>query len=123
MKKTIIAILGIIALVTAANLFPQAVTNTNVDIIISQPVDDALHIAWRVDENLRTNGIAPYTSVQLAITYRQYLAQAFSNGIPDASIVNNQNEAALLAQVRFLRDTDPQRHARIYRVAFNKGNQ
>lgn len=121
--KLTIIILGIIASITAVNLFPQVVTNTNVDIVISQQMDDALRIAHKVDDNLRTNGIAPYTTVQLAITYKQYLSQIFSNGIPDVSIVNNQNEAALLAQVRFLRETDPQRHAKIYRVAFNKGNQ
>lgn len=107
----------------ATPAFSQVVTNTNVDIVISQPVDDALKIAWKVDDNLRTNGVAPYTSVQPAITYKQFLAQSFANGIPDASVINNQNEAVLLAQLRSIRDTDPQRYARIYRIAFNKGNQ
>lgn len=120
--KTILALLlTVVALTGTAQTV--VVTNLNVDLVITQPVDDALRISWKVDDNLRTNGVAPYTNIQVSITYKQFLAQSFSNGIPDASVINSQNEAALLAQLRSIRDTDPQRYARIYRIAFNKGNQ
>lgn len=121
MKKILVLLLTIATLTGTAQT--AVVTNLNVDLVITQPVDDALRVSWKVDENLRTNGVPPYPSIQPAITYKQFLSQTFANGIPDASVINNQNEAALLAQLRFIRDTDPQRYARIYRIAFNKGNQ
>lgn len=114
----------ILLILTAVSASAQSVTNLNVDLVWPQATEDALRIAYKVDENLRTNGIAPYTNVMAAVTYKVFISDLVSvKAHESASTIIAQNEARFLAAVRELRLTNSAAHARLYRIAFNKGTQ
>lgn len=66
MKKLLV--LSLLALALSAQA--QLVTNSNVDLIWTQAVDDVMRGAWKVDTYCRTNGVAPYSTNELAQTYK-----------------------------------------------------
>lgn len=102
----------------------QLVTNLNVDLVWPQATEDALRIAYKIDENLRTNGIAPYTNIVGAVTYKVFISDLVSTrAIQSSSAIMAQNEARFLAAFRVLQTTNAAAYARVYRIAFNKGNQ
>lgn len=111
-------------LLTALTAKAQLVTNTNVDLVWSQATEDALRIAYRIDENLRTNGIAPYTNVVSQVTYKVFISELLSaRASADTTTVIAQNEARFLQAFRGLQVTNAQAYNRLYRIAFNKGSQ
>jgi len=115
---TLIALLGLAALAIS-----QTVTNTGLDVILDTNVDNSLRTSWKVDENLRTNGIAPYTNIVSAITYKTFLALQMGNagGVVDAAVAQ-QEEIQLFQQIRALRTSDPNTYRKIFRIAYGLPN-
>lgn len=121
MKRLITSLL-LAASATVASA--QLVTNSNIDVVWAQATEDALRIAYKIDENLRTNGIAPYTNVISAVTYKVFISELLSaRASADAASIEAQNEARFLQAFRALQVTNAQAYARVYRITFNKGNQ
>ncbi len=101
----------------------QTVTNSGIDIVTSTNLDSNLRNSWKIDENQRTNGLPPYTSSVPAITYKDFLASAYSNGTPAVDgTLSQQQEGALFQQIRILRTADPNTYRKIYRIAFGLQN-
>ena len=101
-----------------------AVTNLNIDLVWSQATEDALRIAYKIDENLRTNGIPPYTNVVSQVTYKVFISELLSGYAEvHAPEIAAQNEARFIAVFRTLQTTNTAAYNRIYRIAFNKGTQ
>lgn len=121
MKKLIASLL----LATSASVASaQLVTNVNIDLVWPQATEDALRIAYKIDENLRTNGIAPYTNVVSQITYKVFIGEMLAaRAMADTATVMAQNEARFLEAFRALQLTNANAYNRIYRIAFNKGTQ
>jgi ribosomal protein L11 methylase PrmA len=65
--KTTLALL----LLTAVAASAQLVTN-NVKVTLTDADDNALRLAWKLENNYRTNGIGNFTNVQAALTYSQF---------------------------------------------------
>lgn len=102
----------------------QLVTNLNIDLVWPQATEDALRIAYKIDENLRTNGIAPYTNVVGQVTYKVFVSELISaRAMAETTTVMAQNEARFLEAFRALQTTNANAYNRIYRIAFNKGTQ
>lgn len=121
MKPLLLFALLLLAAVAAQ---AQLVTNSNVDLVWSQATDDALRIAWHIDENLRTNGIAPYTNVQAQVTFKVFIGELCSAQAEQTSgTLVAQNEARFLQAFRGLQVTNASAYNRLYRIAFNKGSQ
>lgn len=118
-------ILALLLLASSASVASaQLVTNSNIDLIWPQATEDALRIAYKIDENLRTNGIAPYTNVVSQVTYKVFISEMLAaRATSDTATVIAQNEARFLEAFRSLQVTNANAYNRIYRIAFNKGTQ
>ncbi len=117
-------LLSSVFLLAALTVNAQSVTNTNVDLVWSQATEDALRIAYKIDENLRTNGIAPYSNVVSQVTYKVFISEMIAaRAEQDTSTIIAQNEARFLQVFRSLQVTNAAAYNRIYRIAFNKGSQ
>ncbi len=120
--KTLLALLLTAAALTSARA--QLVTNTGVDFVWSQATEDTLRLAFKIDENLRTNGIAPYTNAVASVNYKTFLSELMTARITaDATMIAAQNEARFLAAFRGLQVTNNATYNKLYRIAFNKGSQ
>lgn len=120
--KTILSALILLAITVTVRA--QLVTNLNIDLVWSQQTEDALRIAYKIDENLRTNGIAPYTNVAGSVTYKVFIGELVSTQANESSSrIVAQNEARFLQTFRALQVTNQAAYSRLYRIAFGKGNQ
>ncbi len=120
--KTFLASLLLLAFVTldaAAQSDALSITNT-VKVALSTNSDNSLRLAWKLDSNSRTNGLAPYASVTNALTYGQYqdwlATEAF---VSIATTKANQNEAQVLQMYRNATDAD---RAKVARILAGLGN-
>lgn len=109
--KTFLSILILLAALTAS---AQLTITNNVKVALSTNSDAALRLAWRLDSNARTNGLAPYAAVTNALTYPQWqdwvATEAF---VTIAATKAAQNEAVVLQMYRTSTDADRARVARI----------
>jgi hypothetical protein len=95
MKHSLL-ILAVLCGVASAQLF----TN-NVSVIYTQAQRDTVQAQNDLDNNLRTNGLAPYTNVQPALTLLQYFST--QSGVAfetQAASSYQQREAEFLAKLR-----------------------
>lgn len=92
MKTLVVSLLLAVATAAIAQMF----TN-NVSVVYSQQQKDVVSAMNDLDNNLRTNGYAPYTNVQPALTLLQYFsAQAGASLQTQAEIDFPKREAEFL---------------------------
>lgn len=112
MKPLLLSALLLLA-VSAVAQTDLTITN-NVKVALSTNSDNALRLAWKLDSNSRTNGLAPYTSVTNALTYAQWQDWVATDAFITISATKGaQNEAQVLQMYRTATDADRARVARI----------
>lgn len=110
MKTFLLALILFVAFTASAQL---AITN-NVKVQLTTNDDAALRLAWKLDSNARTNGLAPYSTVTNALTYPQWQDDVATQAFRDiARVKAAQNEATVLKMYRVATDADRARVARI----------
>lgn len=123
MKKLLV--ISLLALSLSAEA--QLVTNSNVDLIWPQAVDDVMRSAWKVDTYCRTNGVSPYSTNELAQTYKQFLSAQVSYTVEmQAQTIQDKfrqvQEAVFLQAFRDIQNTNPAVFKRLWGIAL-KGEQ
>lgn len=116
--KQLLASLILAASATCASA--QLTITNNVKVLLTTNDDAALRLAWKLDNNARTNGLAPYLVITNALTYAQWQddvgTQAFRN---IAEVKGAQNEATVLGMYRVATDAD---RAKVARILSGLGN-
>lgn len=96
MKTLILSLLLVATTAAIAQMF----TN-NVAVVYSAQQRDLVQAMNDLDNNLRTNGFAPYTNVQASRTLLQYFAAQAGQGLQtQAEVDYPRREAELLAALR-----------------------
>lgn len=107
----IASILFILSCLTASAQL--AITNT-VKVALSTNDDNALHLAWRLDSNSRTNGLAPYGVQTNALTYSQY--QDFLATEAFQSIARQKSDENLTQVIQLYRQSTDADRAKVARI-------
>lgn len=107
-------ILASLLLLSVVSVSAQLAITNNVKVQLTTNDDAKLRLAWKLDNNARTNGLVPYSAVTNALTYAQWqddvATQAFRS---IAEVKGAQNEATVLGMYRSATDADRARVARI----------
>lgn len=110
----LIRLIGLIGLMCCGSASAQLTITNNVKVALSTNDDNALRLAWKLDSNARTNGLAPYTSITNALTYPQYqdhLATEAFQAI--AQVKSDENLTRVIQLYRTSSDADRAKVARI----------
>jgi hypothetical protein len=96
------------------------VTNSNVDIVLSQSVDDLLKTFHGIDNYMRTNGLPPYSAPTNAwANYKTFLAaQLASQAEASIATLSVANKAILANQMDQLQSTNAALYRRVFLKAF-----
>lgn len=114
MKTILASLLLLTAIAVTAQSADELTITNNVKVALSTNSDNALRLAWKLDSNARTNGLAPYASVTNALTYPQWQDWVATEAFVTISATKGaQNEATVLQMYRTASDADRARVARI----------
>lgn len=108
--KSLLLFLFLSTLIASAQL---AITN-NVKVQLTTNDDNALRLAWKLDSNSRTNGLAPYTVATNALTYAQWQDSQGTEAFQRlAAVKNDENFTQIAILYRNATDADRAKVARI----------
>lgn len=117
MKTLLLSALLLLAASAQAQVTPDptlTITN-NAKISLNTNDDAALRLAWRLDSNLRTNGLPPYVGTNnVALLYGDWLNWKATQAFHDMAVIEGaKNEALVLGMYRTATDADRAKVARI----------
>lgn len=116
MKTLLCSLFLLVALSVFAQIPPDPtlVLTNNAKISLNTNDDAALRLAWRLDSNLRTNGLAPYTNIGPALIYGDWINWKATQAFHDLALIEAaKNEALVLGMYRQASDIDRAKVARI----------